>query len=748
MMKENRDDKGKHDTPAARKRGQQDELSALNLKSTQEWTPAIHRYAARVAQHSGEGRLSSYNKEKTSFEQALKKWPEKEARQLKETLEALRFIDWAHMADDLLETYRSRGRLNVLERNLQYLYNATGTAKDPQFRNMAAVTVYLKSTKEAPGLERLLRAHALAMKNKVDGIERKEVGAIRSHAVVGIEDEGLTAVQIRRINRNPYLTFEATGTPSTNARGGEVTPGHILYPEPESIKDEALQRIAERAPGLVQQIIELKAKSENGLSSVSSREYAALTQALITELAEERYHAFNSQCQALGALDTPEKVLTYIKFVAAHYRDLISIHPLGDGNGRTLRYESLYAPLDAVGISRPRLQDVNTDVLNSPSGWLTEVQRGILSTDQVYQDITKRINLGLRIESCPELVFPNMIREVGIELRTRGRKGALANAKLHPIDGGQFGAYVDTRMMADARLVQSFKDDPVSIIQQLRDDYKTFAKSSMILAHVPHKGIEEFGLYLVDFDQRATFGVPFSAEREKWLYKRDRWYLKETIWRGMCSEDAESTTDDVLDIFRRLSWISLSNNASSTAGKQDPTVRKAVQKDFDAYNRDLLSGRLVEMARDHVGEGALYDSSYGLSTSRRREIAAGFAWGLGRFGYQDKEVKQAQDRIKSRVLIGALQATKDVDVRRLKMVAPQFSYEHGRQQEIMAVGGIDPDMIMTVQLLDRNRKVERSFVRNPEKPDQILEVRGQAEPSWSEVRTEKHNTLIRVHQLF
>jgi hypothetical protein len=586
------------------------------------------------------------------------------------------------------------------------------------------------------------------MKGQVDGIKRKEVGAIRSHAVAGMEDEGLTAVQIRRINKNPYLTFEATGTPSTNARGDEVTPGHILYPEPESIKDEALERIATRAPGLVQQIIDLKAQSEEGRLNMPAREYAALTQALVTELAEERYDTFNSQCQALGALDTTDKVLTYIKYVAAHYRDLISIHPLGDGNGRTLRYESLYAPLDGVGISRPRLQDVNADVLNSPSGWLTEVQRGILSTDQVYRDITKRINLGLRIESCPELVFPNMIREVGIELRTRGRKGALANAKLHPIDGGQFGAYVDTRMMADTPLVRSFTKDPVSVIQQLRDDYKTFAKSSMILAHVPKKGIEEFGLYLVDFDQRATFGVPVSAEKDKWLYKRDRWYLNETIWRGMCSEDAEISNDEVLDIFRRLSWISLSNNASATAGKQDPTVRRAVQKDFDAYNSDLLSGRLIEMARDHVGEGALYDCSYGLSTSRRREIAAGFAWGRGRYGYQEREVEQAQDRIKSRVLIGALQATKDVDVRRLKLVAPQFSYAHGRQQEIMAVGGIDPDMIMTVQLLDRNRKVLRSFVRNPDRPDQIIEVKGKAEPGWSEVRTENQNAILGVHQLF
>jgi hypothetical protein len=66
----------------------------------------------------------------------------------------------------------------------------------------------------------------------------------------------------------------------------------------------------------------------------------------------------------------------------------------------------------------------------------------------------------------------------------------------------------------------------------------------------------------------------------------------------------------------------------------------------------------------------------------------------------------------------------------------------------MAVGGIDPDMIMTVQLLDRNRKVLRSFVRNPDRPDQIIEVKGKAEPGWSEVRTENQNAILGVHQLF
>jgi len=727
------------------------DLPGASIQRPHEWTTAIFRYAEKVAANPGDGRLSTYNDEKIAFERALSTWPPRSATQLKDTLEALRFIDWAHMASDLLETYRSRGRLSVLDRGLQYLYNATGTAHDPQFANMKAVNDYLRSTKESPSLARLLQTHRLSMRGRVDGIKKDEVGTIRSHGVVGCEDDGLTDLHIKRINRNPYLSFEPQGDAKTNGNGEQLTPGNIIYPEPLTIKQEALDRIAERAPTVVQAVLELKALPEHEREKLLERPdrgYRDLTRSLITELAKERYDTFNSGREAIGVLDAPKKVLDYIKLVAAHYRDLISIHPLGDGNGRTLRYESLYAPLDAVGISRPRLQDVNADVLNSPSGWVTEVQRGILSTDQVYRDITKRILLGLRIESCPELVFPNMIREVGIELRTRGRKGAISNAKLHPIDGGQFGAYVDTGMMMEPKLQRSFDHDPVSVITGLREDYKRFAKSTMILAHVPTKGTEEIGLYFVDFDQRATFGVPLSADPERWSYKRDRWYLNNFVWRGMCSDEAEITTPEVLDIFRTPSWISLSNNASSTAGKRESVVRKAVQKDFDEYNRDLLSGRLYEMVRDHVGEGEMYDCSYGLSTSRKREIAAGFAWGRGRFGYEQKEVEAAQPQIKSRVLIGALQGIKDVDVRRLKMVHPKFSYEFGRQQEIMAVGGIDPDIIMTVQLLDSKRRVERTFVRNPERPDEILEVLGEVKPNASALAEVSPKKVVATHRLF
>jgi len=99
--------------------GEAAELNEASIQKPHEWTTAIFRYAEKVAAHPGDQRLSTYNEEKTAFERALGTWPAQYATQLKDTLEALRFIDWAHMASDLLETYRSRGRLSVLDRSLQ-----------------------------------------------------------------------------------------------------------------------------------------------------------------------------------------------------------------------------------------------------------------------------------------------------------------------------------------------------------------------------------------------------------------------------------------------------------------------------------------------------------------------------------------------------------------------------------------------------------------------------------------------------
>ncbi len=734
--------------PAAKK---SPSITSGDLVELEGRLPEILHYAETKAALGREARLAHYQSEKEEFLAALKKWPDPYRTQLSEMLEASRFIDWAHAAPDIMETFRSRGRLSVLEREIQFLYNSTSSSRAPEFRNIQAVNRFLKECKISPSLERLLKVHTLAMAKGVEGMTPRSLGVVRDYSVIGDEsDPGITATVLKRIQANPYLTFEETGRSSTRKDKEPRFYGNLLYPDPFTVKREALERIKSSHPAVFKAVEEFRSQSVEAQKRAhehGSGQYTQLTRKLITALAEERYSDMARKTKELGDLTTPKAVLDYIKLVALHYRDLISIHVVGNGNGRSLRHESLYDPLDKVGISRPRLNNPDTDLHYSPSGWVREVQRGILNTDALFRDITKRLNLGLRIENSAELVFPNVLRDMKLDLRYRGKKRAEKNHAFQKIDAGQFAAYVDTRFLMESGLLRAFNRDPVATIQILRDEYKQFAKKTRVFCHVPHRGIEQIGLSLIDFDLRSTFGVAVSHNKELWDFKKATWYGDNLIWRGLCFTDQEISCAEALSIFKKPHAITVCNNLARELGSSERTFRRAQQKEFDRYNRDLLTGELKKLVLDHVGEGALYDTSYGASTSKVWGFAAGFAWGRGTFGYENAKVEKAQKQIKSRVVVGALQGHKEVYVGRFKILEESFSYKFGRQQEILAVGGIDPDVVMVVQLLDPKRKIERSFIRNPERPAEVWEVKGGVHPQSVPLHKIPKREIIAIHHL-
>lgn len=685
-------------------------------------------YAASIARTGAASQIQEYNAGKERFENALKLWAPRYAAALKNTLEATRFIDWAHMARDLLEVLLSRGEDSVLTRKLAQLYNRNGGAKDPEFTNVQRVNDFLKNTSEPSSLKRLLDVHSIAMAKSVEGLRKAELGKIRGYSVYGVED-ALTKTQIQRLIRNPYLAVKIEGKrPGEFKLYKDVTyKCEITYPEPVGVSSEALSRIENShrdTCSAVRAFQALPLVDQEWHRDACSREYTNLTRDLLTALAEERYTYFTAELRKFQALSSSKEVLGYIKCVAYHYRDMISIHPLGDGNGRSIRYESLYDPLDKAGIARPRLLDVNADYLSSLSEWNTEVLRGILSTDALYRDITHRILTGMRIENSPELIFPSMVRDVGIELRTYGRKSTAKNISLYQVHGPQFLAFVHTRISQEPKLASRFSEhDAVTTARTLREEYKEFIKRTVIIAKVPGELAAPTGLHLVDFDFASSFGIQVSHDNPAWQNKMSRWYTDTPIWRGMAHTDPTST-EELLGVFREMSWLTLSNNTAGKYAAPKKSLRRAILKEFDRYNSDLVTNTLYKTVVEHVEEGEGYGTSYGLSTSRKLEFAAGFAWGRGTFGYDNKEVAAAQHMIKSRILIGAYRAIKDIDVRRFKMLDPRFSYKFPRQQEVFAVGGIDPDAVFALYELDHTRKIVRSFLRNPDAPNQVAEYNG------------------------
>ena len=713
--------------------------------------PAIVEYAARKAEQGAPGRRAGLHAEKNSFEAALAHLDEEARAATRDLLEALRFIDYADLALPLMEAFRGGERDLLLSRKLQLHYNRNRSSSDPEFRNMQRVNSFLKQSSSAPSLRRLLEVHEIAMQEGVDDLHHHALGTVRDIAVIGDETtDGITPLEVKRVEKNVYLSFEDEPECAARSRATGRRYGRILYPDPLTIKDEALSRISETHPSVFRQVTQLRAlpvASQISVLDSAPGAYGVLIQDLITALCEERYAAYAHRLKALGELTTPKDVLEFIKVTAQHYRDLISIHPMRDGNGRSVRYESLYDPFDKVGISRPRLNDPNADVLFSPSDWVREVERGILSTDALYRDVEQRIRYGLLIERSPQLLFPNLARDVGIELRVRGRRTREKNVTLAPIDGAQFGAFAHHELARDRALARAFKKTPLPAMATIRLRFKEFVKGTTALCHIPGHGTEQVGLSLVDLDYQHAFAGQYFAEAERWQFKIARWYQDVLLWRGLCSTSSCRSVTEILNLFRVPSDISLCNNLLEHADAPVPRIMKKLAAEFDRYNRDLISGTLYEKVIGHVEEGAGYPSSYGLSTSRRWGVAAGFAWGRGTFGYKDDLVSSRQDEISERLVIGAYQANKDVDVRRFRFLDPRFSYKFGRQQEILAIGGIDPDAVMVVQLLDRRRKVERSFVRSRSSPSSVYEFTGGDGDILARSDLSQIPGFVRIHQL-
>lgn len=204
-------------------------------------------------------------------------------------------------------------------------------------------------------------------------------------------------------------------------------------------------------------------------------------------------------------------------------------------------------------------------------------------------------------------------------------------------------------------------------------------------------------------------------------------YDQETvIWRGLADQERRTPEEEIIAKFSSLSEHMLSNNVLGklTARTSEEKLLRHIVEDFQQYNSDLINDGLVAMARDHSETGPNYGISYGFSTSKNRTVAKAFAMGamvIADYGQQ----RSFQHLLKSRIVVGAYKAHKDVDLTRLKQLRPDFSYKYGRQQEVMGIGAADPDSIMFVQTLNEQGEVITSYVRNPERPYLIYVYRGE-----------------------
>jgi hypothetical protein len=326
-------------------------------------------------------------------------------------------------------------------------------------------------------------------------------------------------------------------------------------------------------------------------------------------------------------------------------------------------------------------------------------------------------------------LYPGLPEMVSISLKKQGSDKEVKNFAKTKADSDQFGAFFKSLMQAHPELKQELKNDRVRAMNRIADLFVEYFTSKTIRYIHDKDGEVEIGMRLVEPDFINLFGINHAGSKETWDAKINRWYDPNMlVWRGLSSPEKEPNRKELLDYFRKPT-THLASNSVFTSMNRGMTLINAIKKDFATYNKEAINGNVVSMAIDHHQTGPRYSESYGFSTSKREVVGKAFAMGamaVGEYGKQMDPLLQA--KIKSRILVATYRAIKDVDLGRLKAFDPEFSYIYGRQAEVMAIGGTDPDAVMLIQRLDPKGNVIETLLRNSEVPNEVFVIEGRYVP--------------------
>lgn len=660
----------------------------------------------------------------------------REGQHLVDQLQALYFIDHAHQGSFLKQITGEGGSFSTARINDLYTRQA--------FTNYLDADAYLTQTNAAISKETFLRVHKEMMKNGVENVPAEALGTIRNGNWFGnVTSKPIGETELKQIKDNPYLTWQQKDEIAT--KSSKAYKGKIFYPNTMMAKPPILNLLKERDPKLVEEILDHRhayrdLKDKKGMAKTTreknkiQKEIDALkpkekelNQRLVNELFDERIEWFNKRRAEIGELNTYEKFEEYVDVLARFQRDLVSIHPFPNGNGRTTRQVALYHALTKEGFPPPRIMDTNMDIYANVNDWAREIKRGIVASDHLIDDLTERAKYGLAMQNSPFLKAP-ITAESQMSFLRAGKTTKEIGEREH-IDPRLYSLTIDKIVQADKNFPEKLKWNPGMAWQEIQQvtGFQHY-RNNLYYKH-PKNGIERVEVAPVDNDFKTLFGKASYDDPELYQFKMDNWYMDEVNWRGLASKQREKSEDEIIGMFRELSPHMTSNQIlrNIRSGSSPEKIRDLALADFKTYNDDLYSNKgLVEMAKDHSETGPKYGTSYGYSTSKNRAVGKAFAMGAMVVGdYGKHATPELQALLKSRVLVGARRARKDVDLGRLKQVREEFSYKYGRQQEVMGIGAADPDSISIIQTIDAEGEVMQSYLRNPENPAEIWVIKGE-----------------------
>jgi hypothetical protein len=677
----------------------------LSSCSTNIYKNNSNRSPASIEAFSCNEIIANFTKSGTNFLTSRKKFSKKllknysnsKAKVIDQNLNALLFIDYTHSFDVLESLYKGNKRLDNVD-----IFNLYNDGRSKPFNNFVKTSEYLQRYKPEFSFDSLKKVHKKMMSGNIDGISTSDLGKVRNEVIIGNipSSEPISKEAFKVLEDNPYIS---TNWIKKNSNGHY---GEIGYPNPMDFTDEVAAKIKSADRGLYNELVEYRDYETGDLEELTSRMVNALTEDLMDWFVKKR--------DQIGPLTKKSNFVKYAELIARFQRDLISIHPFVDGNGRSVRQFSLYYPFWLEGLPPPRLTDPDADLYTPISKWSEQIIEGMENSMKLYSSLNERIDLGLPLETTPELLVPSIPNKISIHKRILKPRKLLKDYKMESVRPSQFGEYVYQRLQ-DEDIYNEYLDSPYVLLKKLTDDFEKYYQTSRMDYLHPKFGEEKLQLGLVGRDFMHMFGDKSFKDVKKWNYKMTRWYDDSILWRGLAGQDRATSEKEILSMFTTINDHFVSNNNIGRSGNKI----KLAKSEFEKYNEDVVEGGLVRMATDHSESGPLYGESYGYSTSRKRSVGKAFAMGamvVAEYGqHQDY-----QHLLKSRVLVGMKKSIKDVDLARLKQMRPEFSYRYPRQREVMGVGATDPDAVMFIQTIDASGDVILSYVRNPQKPNEIL----------------------------
>lgn len=681
-----------------------------------------------------------------------------------DNLESLYFIDYSHSSNKLKNILSNNNTIDNAELSIRYETRA--------FENFKKTREYLLNERPEMNKQTLLEIHKRMMEGGVEGVRSEWLGAIRDGNWYGNVpyQYPLDEITIKEILENPYLTWRG----QKNVDGKFW--GEIHYPNLDYIRKEGLDLIRNRNPKLVKDIEDyqnlpkkmLEKETELKLLSVDDKAGAKgfalkneiytlkqrhtklasmslkLNQQLVEAMVDDLMDWFNRQRALIGEIDSPEKLDQFTDLVAKFQRDLVSIHPLANGNGRSTREFALSYALMREGFPPPRILDPNADMYTSLDDWKKMIKHGILSSDYLVDDLIERLNFGLPVENSLDLITPFSRPPVALGLK--GQKGVNTIEGVEYIDPRFYREVLKREFNQNPSFVKELESEPVKTWDKIHNRIREIFSKNNIYYNHPKHGIERVALNFVDDDFKLLFGKNSYQNKELFDFKMKNWYSEDITWRGLASNQVEKSEADIIKMFQEFTEHNASNAVLRKISRINVSdeIRKAALEDFEKFNQDVFGDGLVQMAKDHSETGPLYRTSYGYSTSKNREVGKAFAMGaMVVADYGAHRAPELQALLKSRVLVGARRANKDVDLGRLKQVREDFSYKYGRQQEVMGIGATEPDAISIVQTIDAKGEVVLSYLRNPDNPSEVFVIKGDIDPN-TRPRADQIEKVVRL----